>query len=208
LLGDSEGVNHTQWQKDSPKFHRRYVYGPETIKFVTRGVYEIIHRLHATETEGDPNLLLDIFYLPVEDGAIEPVHKPTQKPDGPVVPPVPPLPPPQPKRFILTSVKGGFTLKPGDAVIENLPARIRVQAGYAVRRGNAIKRWAPDDFMFGRPPLRQDNGAGVVVSRADGNLLEVEIRKADFHFEVSGFDTKRDLVVRALEVKGADEADV
>ena len=28
LLGDAEGVNHTQWQKDSPKFHGRYVYGP------------------------------------------------------------------------------------------------------------------------------------------------------------------------------------
>ena len=66
LLGDSEGVNHTQWQKDSAKFHNRYVYGADTIKFVSRSVYEIMQRLHAAETKGDPNLLLDIFYLPVE----------------------------------------------------------------------------------------------------------------------------------------------
>lgn len=67
LLGDAEGVNHTQWQKDSAKFHNRYVYGPDTIKFVTRSVFKIVQRLHAAETKGDPNLLLDIFYLPINE---------------------------------------------------------------------------------------------------------------------------------------------
>jgi len=67
LLGDAEGVNHTQWQKDSAKFHGRYVHGPYTIKFVSRSVFEIMQRLHAAETKGDPNLLLDIFYLPVKE---------------------------------------------------------------------------------------------------------------------------------------------
>jgi hypothetical protein len=86
--------------------------------------------------------------------------------------------------------------------------RIRIEAGYAVRRGNAIKRWASDDFVFIRAPLRQDQANGVVVSRADANFLELEIRKPDFQFGISGFDTKRDLVVRAVELKGENEADV
>lgn len=209
LLGDSEGVNHTQWQKDSAKFHRRYIYGPETIKFVSRSVYEIMQRLHAAETRGDPTLLLDIFYLPADDGAIEPSPKPTEKKEGSVVGGVPPLPPPKPTLFNITSVKGGFTLKPGKALIKSFPVRVRVQVGYAVRRGNALKRWAPDDFILIRPPLRQERADGVTVSRADGNYLELDIRKPDFHFEVSGFDTKRDLVVRALQLKSQeDEADV
>jgi hypothetical protein len=210
LLGDAEGVNHTQWQRDSPKFHNRYVYGPETIKFVTRSVYEIMQHLHAAETKGDPTLLLDIFFLPTDEGPTEPAKKPENKKADPTVPPppLPPIPPPQPKRFDLESVKGGFVLKPGNAPLANLPVHVRVEAGYAVRRGNAIKRWASDDFAFMRAPLRQDQANGVIVSRADGNILELEIRKPDFQFGVSGFDTKRDLVVRAIELKGDDEANV
>ncbi|HWX22983.1 MAG TPA: hypothetical protein VN578_24035 [Candidatus Binatia bacterium] len=209
LLGDAEGVNHTQWQKDSPKFHKRYIYGPETIKFVSRSVYEIMQRLHAAETKGDPNLLLDIFYLPVDEGPTEPTKKPKPEKDGPVVePPLPSPPPPKPRRFILDSVRGGFVLKPGDVRLEAFPVRVRIEAGYAVRRGNAIKRWTADDFAFIRSPLRQESADGVIVSRTDGNFLELEIRKSDFQFEVSGFDTKRDLVVRAVEPKGENETDV
>jgi hypothetical protein len=90
-----------------------------------------------------------------------------------------------------------------------LPAKLRIEAGYAVRRGNAFKRWAPDDFSFTRSPLRQDpKPAGIIVTREDGNTLELEIRNANFQFGMSGFDTKRDLVVRAIQLKGENEADV
>lgn len=208
LLGDSEGVNHTPWQKDSPKFHKRYVYGPETIKFVSRSVYEIMQKLHTAETKGDPNLLLDIFYLPVDEGPTEPTGKPEKQKDGEVVEPPPPPQPRKPRLFVLDAVKGGFVIKPGDAPSKSLPYRIRIEAGYAVRRGNAIKRWTSDDFAFIRPPLRQDQAKGVIVSQADGNVLELEIRKPEFVFEVSGFDTKRDLVVRATELRTENEADV
>jgi hypothetical protein len=209
LLGDAEGVNHTQWQKDSPKFHNRYVYGPDTIKFVSRSVFEIMQRLHAAETKGDPNLLLDIFFLPTDEGPTE--RKKTPEPGKPDVPPPPPPPPPppKPKHFVLDSMKGGFLLKPGTAPFPLLPVKLRIEAGYGVRRGNAFKRWAADDFSFTRSPLRQDpKPTGVIVTREDGNTLELEIRNASFQFGVSGFDTKRDLVVRAIQLKGENEADV
>ncbi len=208
LLGDSEGVNHTQWQKDSPKFHKRYVYGPETIKFVSRSVYEILQRLHAAETKGDPNLLLDIFYLPIDEGPTEVTKKPTKEKETETTEASEPSPTRHLTHFALDQVKGGFVLKPGKAPLTSLPARVRIEAGYAVRRGNAIKRWSSDDFNFIRAPLRQEQANGVIVSRAEGNSLELEIRKADFAFEVSGFDTKRDLVVRATESKGENETDV
>ena len=111
-------------------------------------------------------------------------------------------------RFDLHRTESGFALVPGNTPIEIFPVRVRIEAGYAVRRGNAIKRWASDDFAFIRAPLRQDYANGVIVARADGNSLELEIRKPDFQFGVSGFDTKRDLVVRAVELKGENEADV
>ncbi|MGA3266794.1 MAG: hypothetical protein ABSE16_08225, partial [Verrucomicrobiota bacterium] len=174
LLGDSEGVNHTQWQKDSPKFHNRFFYGPETIKFVTRSVFEIMQRLHAAETKGDPTLLLHIFYLPTEDGPTEPKKKPETEKDKPTVTPPPPPPlPTKPLRFELQQVKGGFSLRPGSLPLDALPLRVRIEAGYAVRRGNAIKRWMRDDFVFVRAPLHQEQAGGVIVSRADGNTLEL-----------------------------------
>jgi hypothetical protein len=208
LLGDSEGVNHTQWQKDSPKFYNRFVYGPDTIKFVTRSVYEIMQRLHAAEKDGDPNLLLDIFYLRTDNGPTEPAKKAKEKEPGPEPKPIPELPPNPPRRYELERVKGGFVVRPGKAPIEALPILIRIEAGYAVRRGNAIKRWASDDFAFIRAPLRQDQAKGVIVSRADGNRLELEIRQPDFQFEVSGFDSKRDLVVKATEINAGNEAHI
>lgn len=209
LLGDSEGVNHTQWQKDSAKFHNRYVYGPDTIKFVTRSVYEIMQALHAGEKTGDPTLLLHLFYLPTDEGRPEPQPQPRPGP-GPQPPPPPPPPPPSsPRKFDITQVDGGFILKPGPKPLESLPIKVRVQAAYAVRRGNPMKRWAADDFVFTRQPLRQEpKAAGVVVTREDGNSIELEIRKADFQFGICGFDKKRDLVVRAVEMKEANEENV
>jgi hypothetical protein len=208
LLGDAEGVNHTQWQKDSPKFHNRYIYGPDTIKFVTRSVYEVMQALHAGETKGDPTLLLHLFYLPTEDG--QPDDQPQPKPGAGPKPAPPPPPPPPPtsraRKFDLKQVDGGFILKPGPTPIESLPIKVRVQAAYAVRRGNPMKRWAEDDFNFTRQPLRQDpKPNGVIVTREDGNSIELEIRKPDFQFGVCGFDKKRDLVVRAIEIKETNE---
>lgn len=71
-----------------------------------------------------------------------------------------------------------------------------------------MKRWAPDDFSFTRPPLRQDTMSGLVVTQESGNRLEVEVRKPEFKLCISGFDTKRDLVVRAIALKDENEADV
>jgi hypothetical protein len=113
------------------------------------------------------------------------------------------------KRFDLRRTESGFALVPGNTPIETFPVRVRIDAGYAVRRGDAIKRWAADDFVFTRQPLRQEpKSNGVIVSREDGNSIELEIRRADFVFGVCGFDKRRDLVVRAIELRNDNEADV
>ncbi len=208
LLGDSEGVNHTQWQKDSPKFHNRYIYGPDTIKFVSRSAYEIMQKLHAAETKGDPDLLLHIFSLPADDGPVQQRKKPKPDHPGPVVNPHPQLPPSKPKKFQLDSLKGGFVLRPGKEPLDILPIKISVEAAYAIRRGNPLSKWSNDDFAFIRSPLRQEQAKAVVVTKSADNLLELEIRAADFYFAVTGFDLKRDLVVRANAMKANNEADI
>lgn len=208
LLGDSEGVNHTQFQKDSPKFHNRYFYGPDTIKFVTRSAYEIMQRLHAAETKGDPDLLLHIFSLPADDGPIQLRKKSNSNQPGPVVALPPSLPLVSPRKFQLDRIKGGFVLRPGSIPIDILPMKVSVSVAYDVRKGNPLSKWANDDFAFFRSPLKQEQVRSVVVTKAEGNLLEVEIRSADFYFSVTGFDLKRDLVVRANAMKSNNEADI
>ena len=121
LLGDSEGVNHTQWQKDSPKFHNQYVRGPETIKFVTRSVYEILQRLHAAETKGDPTLLLHIFYLPTDDGPTEPAKKPEKDKKEPVIQLPPPLSLPPPQLNSSTACWPTPSVPPARASVTNTP---------------------------------------------------------------------------------------
>ena len=208
LLGDSEGVNHTQWQKDSPKFHNRYVYGPDTIKFVTRSVFEVMTALHKEDSKGDPTLLLDIFFLPLDSGKAEPSKRPKPAKDGTVIPPVSGGPESKPKLFEIRQVKGGFVIKPGKTPATN-PVFIKIEAGYAIRRGNAIKRWAADDFAFTRLPLRYEpKPNGVIVTREYGNCIELEIRKPEFEFGIEGFDKNRDLVVRGTKLRGKDEEDV
>ncbi len=208
LLGDAEGVNHTQWQKDSPKFHNRYIYGADTIKFVTRSVYEIVQRLHAAEKKGDPKLLLDLFFLPTDEGDHEISKKPKPSEpdshsDSPIV-----IVERHPRRFDIRKVDDGFKLVAGDSPLDKFPIRVRIEAGYAVRRGNAIKRWAKDDFQFIRAPLRLEPKPVGISWHENGNTLEVEIQKADFVFGVCGFDRRRDLVVRAVELKPNDETDI
>lgn len=205
LLGDAEGVNHTQWQKDSPKFHKKYVHGPETIKFVTRSAYEIMKFLHEGESEGDRALLTDLFFVPVDEGeeASGPPPRETEKP-GIARPPRATPPTPRPRWYDLRQVDGGFILKPGSIQPEVFPIRLKVQAAHAVRRGDALARWTDDDFVFTRAPLRHEpKAAGVTVLREEGNTIELEISEAHFEFGVRGFDPKRDLVVR---VTGGREA--
>ena len=55
---------------------------------------------------------------------------------------------------------------PGSTAIDVLPVRVRIEAGYAVRRGNAIRRWAPDDFAFIRAPLRQEQEREFWIEQA------------------------------------------
>ena len=141
----------------------------------------------------DTDPIAHIFSLPNEAGSDTPTN----------------AEPRRAKRFDLRWADGGFLLVPGKVPLANFPVRVRIEAGYAVRRGDAISRWAADDFVFTRQPLRQEpKPNGVVVSREDGNSIELEIRKPDFVFGVCGFDKKRDLVVRAIELRSDNEADV
>lgn len=206
LLGDSEGVNHTQWQKDSEKFHGRYTYGADTINFVTRSFQEIMQRVRGSGKKAIPNLLLDLFYLPDETKEEEKKGKDVtkrkkkkRKEAGE-----------SKRRYKVQRFpgKGGFMLVPAEVRLDQdkLPVRLRIKAAYGLRGGaqGSFKSWESDDFRFGVPPLRVDEKQGIVITKEDGNALEIEIRSPDFSLGVTGFDTKRDLFIDTSEIKSAN----
>ena len=85
-----------------------------------------------------------------------------------------------------------------------LPLRLRIKVAYGRRDKSfrdALDAWEEDDFRFGIPPIRVDAKQHVNVTKENGNITEIEIRQPDFAFGVSGFDTKRDLLIETTEIR-------
>lgn len=83
--------------------------------------------------------------------------------------------------------------------------KLEVRAAYAVRDGNALSEWEPEDFQMVAPPLRMDpKPVGLRVLEQSGNRLLLEVYEPQFRIDVVGFDTKRDLFVK-VDTKKRDE---
>jgi hypothetical protein len=210
LLGDSEGVNHTQWQKDSPKFHNIYIYGPDSITFVTRSAYEISRGVQGADSKGDPTLLRDYFSIPDESGEKERARK--EKPGSKPPQPIPPPPPPRKSWYtVKQDVRGGgFVISPGDEESQKItvPFSLRIKLGYDVRSGNPIKKWSPADFEVNKDPICQNpDNKGIEIEAVDGNELTIKILSQDFTFGLQGFDKHRDLEVRVNKLTDNNEED-
>jgi len=211
LLGDAENPAHTQWQRDSSNFRGKYDYGEACIRFVSQAAHEILARLRAKDQQGDPWILADIFYL--DDPAGEPdkdgLPKPRQtEPETSDTKPRT-APANTPKFYRVQYARGGFSLSPGTVAPPVLPAQLTLEVAYDIRRGNPFSKYAPDDFHLIRPPVRIDGKEqGLRLTKAEKNILEVELREASFALTVTGFDTKRDLIVRVFEEKHDHDTEI
>lgn len=204
LLGDSEGPAHTDWYERSRKLKERYEYGVSCVRFVRGGLREIV-RLLARPPEGlKEDLLRDLFFVmePGAGGAASPGVRPgpgKERPE-PVPPPAPP-PPPEKTPFRLQQRAGGFTVT---GIKDRPPPKeIRVRAAYEVRRGDAFKRYDPQDFDFSSSTHVDVVGARVKSSAE--NVMVIEVSAPDFDVKVTGFDPNRDLKVQAKEVTPQEE---
>jgi hypothetical protein len=205
LLGDSENPAHTQWQKNSSNFTNKYDYGKNYIEFVTKIVSNLVNTLGTQEEQEDPNLLLDIFSLPLEKLEDHP-KSPTDgvQPTSGDISGLGPIPvEPKEKRFRISRVKGGFRIGPSDSVIKP-PVRLDIQVAYDMRKGNPLTKYHPSDFMLEREPIRYcDSIKGVSVVNVENNHMLVDVLDPDFQLSAAGFDEKRDLFVKVYVV---DEA--
>lgn len=152
----------------------------------------------------DDRLLIDYFYLP-KSKAPQTRQKWKRKPKSPDTTEPDSMLEPRRKRYRLEKVAGGFRLCTGDPDAE-VPKLIEIRTAYDVRRGNALKKYDPADFdlasaEFGLEPPPH----GIEILERGENRMLVKVLEKDFQLSVTGFDTKRDVLVN-IDVKEAGDA--
>lgn len=205
FVGDSENPAHTQWQDANSHFKGKYTYGQQWLKFIRTSVFNIVRFLKEDKTVIDPAALAHIFSVPTSN-ADKAVSSMTPRPKLANGTNPPPPPPPIPNRTrpirIEETANGGFAIRQGDRSLK-IPRFIEVLTAYYVRKGNPFKHYDPDDFDMGSNITTSARGAEIV--EASGNRTLIRVENEDFEVSFSGFDTRRDLRVRAVE-RGGDDA--
>ena len=195
FLGDAENPAHTEWERNSKKFKKRYKLGPSTLDYVKSSPREIVKILTQPLQGRDENLLKHIFSLPTDpaDGneakEIDTADLPTKEIGN--------------DEFIetrgnnylqLNPIKGGFSLMK-KSKSKRVPRYITVWMAYEVRTGNPFKKYTPLDFDVSKPPLDiQVTGADLLLNKH--NVIQIEVQQGDFKLAITGFDMQRDLRIK------------
>jgi hypothetical protein len=195
FLGDAENPAHTEWERNSKKFKKRYKLGPSTLDFVKSSPREIVKILIQPQKGRDEDLLKHLFALPAKP-AVDREDPVTESPgsDPPKI---------SADEFIdsrgqnylqLKAIKGGFNLtkKPKS---RRVPRYITIWMAYEVRTGNPFKKYTHLDFDVSRPPLHiRVTGANLLLSKH--NVVQIEVQQGNFKLAVTGFDVNRDLRIK------------
>ncbi len=204
LLGDAENPAHTEWQERSAHFRDRYQHGASVLRFVKNSVVELVQMITHSGEESDPKALADVFFLPEppepEEQRKEQVEKP--RPGGTTQPPdiVAPL---RKEKFLVSQIDGGFSVSHREGAA-GVPDKIDIVVAYEVRRGNAFRHYQPADFELDKPPITISAHSADVTDIAENRLVLVNL-KPGFRVRVCGFDSSRDLVVRAVASESPQE---
>lgn len=206
LLGDAENPAHTEWQERSEKFRDKYEYGASCLRFVRNCVHGIARILTAASEERDKDLLKDLFFVtqPAAEGLGGENRNAGQNRKTLKSLPIPELP--KTFRFVkIDRVAGGIKIS-GHPEAPAQKRSIDVRLAYAVRKGNPIQRYVPEDFMLESPQFTFDTQDAVVTK--DKNRLSIETQSREFIVKVTGFDPHRDLVIRLNHTEAESDSAV
>ena len=195
FLGDAENPAHTEWERNSKKFKKKYKLGPSTLDFVKSSPREVVKILTRPRKGRDENLLKHLFALPAQtdDKSIE--NKRKQSGTGAEGPAEETFVGVEGASYLqLNAIKGGFSLM-RRASARKVPKYITVWAAYEVRSGNPFKKYTPLDFDLTRAPIQVKlRGGRVLLCRE--NTIQIEVTSGGFKLSVTGFDPHRDLRVK------------
>ena len=195
FLGDAENPAHTSWSGSTEKVTGNWRNAAARLREIRDSLQRVYAALVSAIELTDPTALVGTFSAPGDDGVRAP------RPRGPVVRP-PKVPPrPSPKVYRVDRMSGGFALRAGPGLLADmLPVSIRVRTAYDVLRGNPFSKHDPLDFDFRKKQFVL-RGKGATLRAESANVLVLEATEPDFHVEVTGFDTRRDLIIDPARVQ-------
>jgi hypothetical protein len=181
FLGDCESPAHTDWNERREDFRKNYLNSGATLRFIKFSMRDLVRILDQQHAEKDPDLLKQIFFVPIG------------------VKPLPPPPPPlhNPEKFLVSKVSGGLRITLDDKV--STPASFQLQVAYDIRRGNAFKRYSPMDFNLTGANMQKTVEGGRIL-KTGGNDITATADNKDFKLTITGFDESRDVRVNVREV--------
>lgn len=199
MLGDSENPAHTQWQKESSHFRGNYKLGPGILAYVINALGEILRIINQTQVDADPSLTIDFFSVPPRpDESGDETDDQDESDDAGTESETPTVKVDRQKRPLrIGRHTGGFSIGPGD-LIPTVPFLIEVRCAYDIRSGNPLRKYALADFDLTSPTfdLATDTH-GISIRKAAGNYILAQVDQDDFLLSVAGFDSTRDVYVRA-----------
>jgi hypothetical protein len=200
FLGDAENAAHTKWIASAEKLLANYQSPGEKIKVIKNVVLNLYDMLAQDLEEQDERGLAKFFSVSAE----KPDKKKRKRGKRPIIV----VPKPKNQRIVLSRVKGGFRISSPEGVDPNLyPCIIKVRAAYDVVRGNAFKKYDPQDFTFSNSGGMKVSAEGTcTLTMKSENRLEIVASAPFFKISVNGFDEARDVTVDVRAEAEEDEA--
>lgn len=200
MLTNAEGPAHTEWQPNRDKFKGKYRRGDVWLRFCKNAPRKIVELVRGTNEENDFQALADIF--PDPEYQASPTTKPKPKTRGEdggtsgdvEVEQSGEIP------VRINAIESGFVLRLND---ETEAEDLLIEMAYARVRGSTFSKWNAADFSA--TTLDISVAGGDVVSKSDNQIIVHIDDPSDFKLQVQGFDSNRDLRVRATETQGDDK---
>jgi hypothetical protein len=198
FVGDAETPAHNALQYDLVK--AKYTLAGKLIELLRYAPSRIIGELEGGDRSADRSLLAAFF--PFADPTPAPRRPKTPAPshEGDEIEEVPDIPTHAP-RFRIGKVRTGFSVSGTGAIA--LGARIRIECGYDLRRGNPLRKYRQLDFALGRDVSY--NVDGLVVEEAVGNRFVGVVTEPLFQSLFAGFDENRNVFVRVIVDESAGD---
>ncbi len=174
----------------SAKLKEHGFSGHPAIKRMVKMLPDDLRRLVLPDADKpDASIFSSFFSIPKPADDKKKREGGTGKKDEPSPGPPPgPIPPPQPQAFRIRELEGGFHVDSNPSYT-NRPVNLRLSIAYA--DGSRRPKWSKFDFQLGNLTISH---GGSNQPECSGNVIVCRECESDFFLEVSGFDTRRELV--------------
>lgn len=193
FLRDAENPAHTRWNGQAEKLADNWRNASSRLTQIRKSLRTLHDMLAQAVERVEEDALRNIISIP-DAGAKRESTRRTPVIRRPTVPRVTP----SPRVFNVSKLQNGFIVRPGGSIAEHkLPFQIRVKAGYDLARGDPFRKHSPFDFDLTRPGGVTITANGASVNATTPNEIVVEVSEPNFEVRVEGFDTHRDLQIKA-----------